>query len=434
MKKIYIFFCFCIGLAYAQDILALECSIQNQTAPPLQKYFDNLEKISGNFSAQLEWKYATNVGDVFIMQKKKVQNAFNSFIDWEWYGSSASFYVKYGMSNTYVTPIWRDYSLLENYEYRINDLLKTMISRGYMPHQVDIAKLCQWVESCEFQARSTGQIDVYDALWEIFKNHRNIMHLYRLSISGDIVTGQGKIRALPEYFFVSKEFPDNMRKFYDKDTTEACWKNENEWKAIFEKMKNSIANASDRYEEGMDAWKNAIAKLNNTLWGKIDNEVERDILAQELSRQWLSTKQSETILNNLDRFNDQWWWSKDNNFFSNSFQYVQNSVQTQVDAFDEALRKILETEEEEAIPMGKLESITNETIQTIDITARARKLFEEHQISAHSQDNSSMFLEGKFIDVHADINQAIRNLTQVKRAAQKVCNDQGNGLGKCDTR
>jgi len=71
---------------------------------------------------------------------------------------------------------------------------------------------------------------------------------------------------------------------------------------------------------------------------------------------------------------------------------VQNSVKTQVDTFDEALREMSKRNEPD-IAMVEFETIKNEKTTEAEITAKSRRLFEEHQVSAMFQDNSSMFLE-----------------------------------------
>gem|GEM_PF-1454802 len=112
---------------------------------------------------------------------------------------------------------------------------------------------------------------------------------------------------------------------------------------------------------------------------------------------------------------------------------MQNSVTTQVDTFDEAMREVTKRDEPD-VSMAEFESIKNEKTSEAEITATSRRLFEELATSSKFQDNDSMRLEAEIIKVHADINQTIGNLTNVKKVAQKICNDQGNGIGKCDTK
>jgi len=426
MKKIFLLLGTILLLGVIPTTFAMKCEIEDRTAPPLEQYFHDLNILSYNFSSLLDRNYSSKAGDIFSAQKRKVQQFYNSIISWETYEGTASLYIKYGTSNAYASSVWRDYGFLEQQERNISTLFKSMNSQWYTSHTIDIAKLCQglsqWTQ-CEFwrdkqgkRGKSTGQIDVYDALAEILKNHQSIMNLYRLSITADTKNVAWKVRELPNFLFVPNSFPKEMKTYYNANTTNECAKDKKESMGFFRQLQENISNLSNKYADSTDSWKRAIAKINGTMDAKEYNEMERKLLEDELARQGLSTKQSETILKNLDRYNQEWGWSRDNNFITNSFQYVQNSVTTQVDMFDEALRELTKNGEDE-VPMVAVENTKNDKEVESAITARSRRLFEEHQISAMFQDNSSMFLEWKFIDTHADINQAINNLTNVKRVA-----------------
>jgi|GEM_PF-808902 len=285
MKKLFLFFACIFIIPISSTFAQLECKIKDQTAPPLEQYFTNLDRLSGHFAAQLDGKYSTQAGDVFMVQKKRIQHSFNSMIGWDSYWSTASFYIKYGTSNAYASPVWRDYSLLEQREKNINNLIKTMINRGYAPHNIDIKKLCQkQIPTCEFQEQSSGEIDVYDALGEILKNHQQIMHLYRLNITSD-TSVEGNIRETPKYLFVSTEFSDQIREYYNNHTTETCGKDEKESMGFFEKMRESISRSSGAYEQGIETWKRAISKVMGTMDSLEYDRNERELLEQELARQ-----------------------------------------------------------------------------------------------------------------------------------------------------
>jgi hypothetical protein len=209
----------------------------------------------------------------------------------------------------------------------------------------------------------------------------------------------------------------------------------------------SITNTLKSQQLGYDSWKDG---WNLLIWGKEPERKranERKLLEQELSRQWLNTKNAQIILGNLDTYNNAtdakartWGFSWGNNYISNTYNSFINDTENDLDTFTSNIdAQFSERAEEDpdlnlwnqSVSIEEL-SFTQEKINvskqiSIDI-AKLYRLQLEH---AQKDDMFGWQLVWRIVDTHIELSESIRILDQTIPIAEEVCDSQAAGRGTC---
>lgn len=397
------------------------CSISSWPAPVLSQYLTNLKKLSNNFSSEIS-KLTPNSGVKKDASKTKrnIQSSFNKMISWDWYYSLFDFYVLYGTSNSYVPEIWRDYNLLKKESDALWKYYDRIIKRWYDSWSIDIEKLCAWIENCNFSSQ-----EVFSVLWEIIQNHEAVMDYYRLSILWKRHLFKKKI------FFIWENFKDDLYGHYNEYTTENCASCE--WGALerAKKQIDIIVNWQQSAKDGMKSWQDAIAMLDGTYDEREYERRERQLLEQELRSKWLSMNASNNVIKNLDKYNEWWWFTKNNNFITNSFDYIKNSVKSQIVSFRDSVLENFKGNKK-TVPLNTINTVENNLYITSKIEEKIAEIYNIELPYASFQDNSVENLEARMMELHYDLTQAIENLDSTVKISRKVCNDQWQWLWVCE--
>lgn len=424
MKKIILTFLISLWIILWNNITFWDCnscSISSWPAPALTKYLNNLKKLSHNFSSEIS-KLNPNNGVKKEVSKTKagIQTSFNKMISWDGYYSLFDFYVLYGSSNVYVAEIWRDYNLLKKESDALSKYYDRVMKRWYESEEIDIEKLCSGIENCTFQ-----RTDTLSVLWEIIENHELVMDYYRLSILGKRHLLKRNI------LFMEESFKDDLYEHYNEYTTQHCasckwWALERAKKQI-----DIIVNWQKSAKDGMKSWQDAIAMLDGTYDIRAYERRERQLLEQELRSKWLSMNASNNVLKNLDKYNESGWFTKNNNFITNSFDYIKNSVKSQIVSFRDSILENFRGNKKE-VPLESLSTIEDDLNKTSQIEEKIAELYQMELPYASFQDNSAQNLESRMMELHYDLSQAIENLDSTVKISRKVCNDQWQWLGICE--
>jgi len=427
MKKYLLIFTFLIITIYSNNIVFWDCSdkcqIKNETPQILNDYIKNFRTVITNVTANVKTATPNSwVSKDYNYVKSRVLATFNKMIDWNGYYSYFNFYVTYSIKNEYVYEVWRDYNILDKETKWINNYLKSLLKRWYSGVSLTKAQACAWVPEvykCEFSW------ELIDLLWQINKNHEVVKDYYRLSIIWDKWDFDTDIQ------LVEDNFKNEFNKFYNEFTTEYC--SECEW-WFSDRLKKSIdkiTNWQELSKKWIQDWQEAISILN---WSKDKasrEKLERSLLQQELSRQWVSTKWSEAILNNLKRFNETGGFSLENNFITNSFNYLAKSIESQIKAFDDSITQSFKRNEQE-VPIANFKWLNDELSTTKNIEERIAEIYNKELPYANLQDNTTSSLQWKIIQMHQSLNRAIKTLDETIKIAQDTCNSQAQWLWKCE--
>ncbi len=425
MKKILFTSLFIVLTIGIQNIVFWDCNsckIQYWPADTLTTYLENMRKLSSNFSQELSTftpdKWANRL---YWNVKSNIQKSYNTIINWNGYYSLWDFYVIHGTSSEYVAEIWRDYNLLEKEDVVLKKYLDRIIARWYNNEIMNKEKLCNGVEWCSFIWENTFEI-----LGEIIKNHEAVMDYYRLSIIWKKHLFQKQI------LFVPQNFTNEFNEYYNEYTSKNCSSCKG-W--TFERITTQIeiiSNWQQAAKDGMKSWQDAIAMLDGTLDNREYERRERQILEQDLKRQGLSMNASNSVLKNLERYNENGWYSSENNFITNSFDYIKNSIQSQIVSFRDSILENFKNSSKKEVPIEQFSRVEKDLNTSSTIEKKIAELYNLELPYAQFEDTTTESLEMKMIELHYDLTQAIGNLDSTVKVSRKVCNDQWQGLGNCE--
>jgi len=395
------------------------CMIQNWPPDVLNNYLRDLKKVINNYNTELvKNPPKTWLEKEYSKTKTEIIRSFNKITSWDNYFTNFDFYVMYGTKNEYVPEIWRDYNLLKQEWIYLEKYYKKALSRWYADIVLDSEKICAWIKNCDLSGSAL------DILWEIYKNHDNIKNYFKLSIIWKRNLFWWNL------ILVWKNFKDELYKYYNENTTRNC--STCEW-WVFDRITkqiDKISNWQEATKTWMKSWQDAIAMLDGSLSDREYERIERDLLKKELWQSASPINASETVLKNLDKYN-QWWFSLDNNFITNSFDSVKNSITSQIDSFKDSILQKFKNKKED-IPTVEFAKSNLWLQDTSKIEELIAEMYNKELPYAQLIDNSKEKLEWRIIELHYNLTQIIKTFDSSIKTSQKVCNDQWQWLWKCD--
>lgn len=426
MKKLFLKIILILVTIFSTNIVFWDCNswckIKDWPAEVLDNYLSNLKKLSNNFNSQIsKLESKTWIWREISKTRKNIQLSFNKIITWDSYYSLFDFFVLYWTKNEYVVEIWRDYNLLEKENIALKKYLDRVIKRWYDEAVIDTEKLCSWVENCSFNSNIA-----FEVISEIITNHEAVMDYYRLSI----VWKRNDFNK--ELIFVPKNFKDDFGIYYNEYTTNHC--SQCEW-ATFDRISKQvdiISNWQQSAKEWMKSWQDAIAMLDWTLDNREQERQERKLLEAEFRVNGTSLNSSNNILNNLSKYNENWWFSLDNNFITNTFDSIKSSVKSQIDSFKDTILWKFKNSWRDNIPTQEFNKSDSWLKTTAQIEERIEQMYQIELPYANLQDNTLESLQSRIIELHYNLSQSIKNLDWTVKTSQKVCNDQWKWLWVCE--
>lgn len=264
-------------------------------------------------------------------------------------------------------------------------------------------------------------------LGEIIDAHNAMMSYYRLSILGKKWSFGWTLQ------FVPSNFISEFQLYYNEYTTHNCSNTEENFMYRVKKQTKLITQWQESAANGIEYWQDAIAMLNGTMDDKAYERRQRELLEQELNHQWTSLRASESILNNFDRYNDSGSFTSRNNFISNSFDYINQGVRSQIDAFrDTILSTFNRYEDDTGIPTTEFVTTQEHLWDLKWVDERITRMYQEELPYAQLQDDTNFNLEGRILELHYNLAQTIQALEKTIKIARKVCNDQWRWIWVCE--
>lgn len=423
MKKllITILFLTSFSFTYAEGGCS-SCKIKDAPTKELQNYIENQKKVISRIKSKASWKTDTSS---LTKIEEQFTSSMNSLLDFDTYFDDFN-YIKLELFTSVPKEIRRDKIKIENELTKVQNEIEISIKRRYSGINVNWKDICQWVENCEKVMSWT----VLDVLTKIAKNNSKILSLYKNSILWQNTTKD-------RLYLVPDDFYEKLIKSYNKTTLMSC--SQCDW-WFFKEMSDKIKKISDNMKSTWNAtkyWKDA---WNLLIWNVTDadlKKLEKDLLTKELAAQWLSKKQSQIILDNLEKFYDKtwwWWYSTENNFISNTIASITNAIWIYIDTFSDVITYL---KEQDFIWWWIPITIVATEMKKKDVTKEIyTDMWKVYSVLVKEASMQSIVDEKsieKLIAIHTTISKIIQNLEKTVEPAQRVCKDQCWWVWNCNS-
>ena len=198
----------------------------------------------------------------------------------------------------------------------------------------------------------------------------------------------------------------------------------------------SIAEALQRIKDGglgidkgIEEWTNALKLLNGDKY----EETERNLLRDELSKQGLSTKSSQAIMNNLEIYN-----AKDtHNGVAGFVKSIGERVSSSIDQFTATFSgmstylKEMYNRPEKTITTAEYIAKNWQFTTEKDIAQEIIQDYENTKSNIGPENQNTDEIVAKLMDIHMNLESINKYLQPFIKVSQKICNDQSTGNGNC---
>ena len=437
MKKILLTIIICMIPNYTFADWA--CLIKDKSAEVLLKYMKDNKKIVKNITKSVvkknntqsnnSWffeKTINTIWDEFSKGKNQTISVFNEIFNFAGYYSYFRYFAVFPIWNEVPSEVRRDYKMLDKESKWMISYMKKMNSNW---NSNDIIKnACSWVDkNCDLKNMTANEV-----MWKLIKNNDNILDLYRLTVMWEEKDFNEKL------ILVDNNFELDLLKYYWKDAISACNSIEGWFFETITKAIENITILNKEWEDWIQMWREAWDLL---LWTDPDKEalVEKELLRDYLSEQWISMENQQIIQNNLDEYNQN-WLSINNNFIANTISSTFNKIENWLrdwenaivwDFFEQFQGENTNGSEVETIDYNKIRNVTEHSIKSKQIQKDISELYNEELPYAAAWDISTEKLREKIIETHMSLDDSINVLEKTIEISQKVCNSQDQKRWKC---
>lgn len=429
MKKflftILIFICFILQINQTN---ADSCKISSWPSKWLKNYLQNTKKVLNNISWQLNWWNG--------WENDFAVKVFNDIFNFNNYNDEIRFSAFHRKFQEIPKEVERDYYKIKSLDSSIKDI----ISKAWKSNlQNKKAKnVCSWVTNCAF----TENDSLWDILRNIAQNQEKIKDAYiKISVwEKDFRKDICKNWILTVqwcFFLVSDDFFDDLENNYSNENNIICSKENWLFKDIREKTENIFSNeksAKNWIKKWKEAWELVI--WINTV-NKIEyQEKEKELLRKELSRQWVSWDQQKNILENLEKYNKEWWFSFDNNFLKNSFEQTKKKFKNEFQRIKEEvsadfIENYSKISNWENLQINNLTKVQDNSNNIKNIEKKIREAYNKNLELFAMWENSWDNLRNRLINTHIEISNSIKILEKTCKISVKICNDQDSWNWDC---
>lgn len=432
---------------------ASDCSV-SQTSESIVNYIKDDRKIVSNILSNLEWWNDTSTikwkwSDAYDKIRSKMIRLSNSLFSWNWYESYFKFYVLVPIDQELPYEIIRDHKILQNEGKMLEKILEKLMKNNNDWSNISKEKLCEWInekEDCELKIWKLSNAG--NVINELIKNNTNITDLFRSSVIW-------YTRNNPSTFLIDS---DDLKSKYSNtrlsEYSKNCWV----WKKFGDKM-DEITNWQKVTKDWKIAWEDALLRLRcswvSAAWvcSSRDSakykELEKKLLKNELSRQWLSSNMTKKMLQNLNDFNNKCKW---NDLLANIICWAKQSVKNSAKAIYNwesqkwedwwFIQNFLSTLEwitsnwfwkKENVSINALSETNAKTKKDDEIKAIINKLYNNWEVTLWQKADTEDKLQSRIIDIHISLIKAIEELDDTYKNSEKVCEQQWAWLWSCKT-
>lgn len=433
MKKIFViiflFFFFFINIVNVSA-----CSIDWNSSPEFNNYLQNLRKILTNIWNEAKKAQAKNPNNWKSVYSYWIK-LFNDSFSFSNYQDEINFSVFYRKLQEVPKQVERDYKKLSSENNYIKEIWVFISENNLSNIYVSKKDICSWIINCSFDSyRLWDSERIWDFLSAVAKNHENIKSIF-VKITAwkeDFDKREGK-----EYYIINPNFFLDIKQHYWPENMSKCSKESWFFKKISEET-TKIFNNQKSAKEWVKEWKKAWALLTkvDSLPKEEYEALEKDLLKKELQRQWVSMENQKNVLNNLEKYNQNWWYSKNNNFITNTFTsakdkfkntYQELKQEVVADFFDNYARKTKNKD----IPTVEVLKAQENSNNTKSWVYRLQSFYQEYLPYTSISETNNENLENRIINTHIELSNSINTLIDTCKMAVKICNQQDAGNGKC---
>ena len=355
--------------------------------------------------------------------------------DLEWFDNLFDFYVTSTMETRMPKEFYRDYDKLVDVWNRADRFIERVAELGYEDQWLDIDILCAWLNVDEdswcFKSfkKKSPEIKAWVAISEVYKNNQLVKWMFRRSALG----WENKIENSSQLMFTDvsrEEFRTMLNRYYGANAFAECsscdWFNYEISRRI-EQIGATLKRQKKASNVWVDAWYTLIGHESVDIAQR-----ERILLERELSRQWLPAEAADTMVQNLEKYNENGWgFSLWNNAISNTFRSIRNTLWE----FSEDYSFAVDSEFERQIENGAdPEKVTTSIEQLQDVVAKtdtssrtAREIKELYLIQynlAQSDDLAVDLFSKEIIKSYNSFTDATAILKDTVTLSEEVCNTQ----------
>ncbi len=393
------------------------CKIEDAPAPALTEYLTNVGIVTDTILDAL-WEADATDDKNKKSEKKRVLAGMNSILSFGDYFGSFDFKISLPITNEVPQEVKRDHAHIERETEKLSRILKTAEKRGIAG--VEVENACQWASNCSLPPATAQEL-----LSQLIKNNQKIAQLYRASI-----LEKPTLILERDFILVSQDFVAQIESYYNKDALTDCSQCEGWFLQKIREKISSISWLNASASEGIQKWKDAWALVRGWKSNPGYAQKQADILSWYLKSQWIESTQAGIIVWNLWRYN-QGWLSSNNPLDSSSYNN-QAQVDSKSQSFKEALLEKLWENSENKIPIAEITRVNTQIKSTEDIEKTIASLYESQIPFAFTQDVAAQQLQLRIIHMHFSLVNSINILGWQIDSAEKVCDKQDTGNGKCD--
>jgi hypothetical protein len=423
MKKIsyYIILFFSIfnfsSLVYAETKEA--CQIIDWKPEVIENYLKNLRKVTSNIVSQSSnnWNWNSSISK----SKSEVVRLYNSLVSWWNYIVEWDFYLYEPIFNNLPKEIIRDVKSISNELKKLDNIMSKLAKKWTLKKEIEIEKVCNWLPNCSNKLEKIS----WEALIQVIWSTKNILEIIQRAWASD----KNNVKLCNNVLFIDKNSCLSIYKIYSNAKQE-CQDDK------YEKKIENISLNFEYADKWIAEWKEAWALL---IWANSKkaeyDELEKKLLRDELSRQWIWANQAEQILKNLDEYNWAWWYTKNNNPISNISKTIVNAIdpenKDELVAFKESIAEIFKKKTIKTVTIADLTDLTKkkqiENISKFNID----KIYKEQLPLAQMEDLDTSEIVWKILRMNNSLSISINTLEDTIPISKKVCNAQWNWLWQC---
>ena len=429
------------------------CKIKGGTPEVILNYIENNTKILDNISNNLwEWVKNINIPTNISTTWTKVSNRdsfsskmwlriYNSLFNWN--KSESGF--KYFLSNIdwdVPAPISRDLRLIDNQNKKLNYFLSKVIKWWYSFNDIDSKKACEWMED-NWNCEKFLWNNIEEVIKNLINNNSKINLLIRKELGFMWFKSVVWDSSYQKLFAVDENFKTEIKNNYNKETYKSCADCKGWSIDRIKKMKDKIIlndkDSKSWIDEWIDAW-NLLLWINNDE-DKENNKIERNLLNEELARQWVSTKNWDAVLNDLKNF--QWnsfgfsiWNNPITNSFENFIEQIEEPFKSnEFNNFTNAIWDInSELPDKETFTFDEIVKSKNNLSDDGIISSKVQILVKKNMWIISRQNKNTDKLQWRIIELHTNLWQSINTLEKIIPKTEKICNQQDAWNWKCNYR
>lgn len=411
-----------------------KCSIKDQESEYLKKYLSTLDKNLQYIFKEL------NRNRALLESKNKLSDERRIAYDY-WvriYSMAEEFYKNKEENGFYTTKLWksiilwiekefeRDFKKLRDYDDAMTELINFVWKYWLETIKID-EKNCP---DC-FKNTSEKTMNAWPLIFRIYENHKNIKTILR---EVNQWYNNTSIRTQNLIFIEEpNSFFNNLAEDYSPKAFENC---ANEYETYASKIKERIQNiftiendSKNWIEEWKKSWKLLTeSHSDNISW------LEKELLKKELKTRWLTLNSQETMLKNLEKYQQEWITSTKDRII-NFWWWILNSIWDWTINFakelDEDLFNNYNKKNVKNVTIKEINIAANNSLQTKESSYKIAELYENTKILMSDSEIDTSQLRKSLLDSHIELATSIELMKTTCSIMVDACNKQWSWKWEC---